>query len=645
MVTLLKSQGMDLLAETWKFLARMPSAVRIADGSLDFSGGCDSGRVTTVQSQNNPNGLPRTMLAWMDSCTVRGGGISPRDGFVSLCKILDSGLYQSGYLYEPQFADPYHILQISGRIYQVNTGTDNSVIDLSAKFGITNPPDITQGWMAQGEQFLIIQAGDIFTNPIPTLPLFWDGTTLRRSIGITNSSVAPGTPGVNELPAAGPMVYYQGRLWYAQGRSYGAGDIVDGPSGTLAYDFEDAILNVTENPLAVGGDNFSVPATAGNITALFFTANLDTTLGQGPLYIGTRKQIYQLVVPVTRTDWIAANNTNQPVQTIAQLRWGPTSDRCIVHVNGDVFYQSLEPAIRSLFVSVRYFQQWANVSLSRNLNRVLQFNNRALMPFANGIEFNNRLYQAILPVQTPCGVTFQGIASLDFDIISSFGSEGVGPNGATTKPPPAWEGMLEGLQILQLFEGDFGGLQRAFALCVSSLTGAIEMWELTDFLLVDNNPVNDTVDNRIGWYFETPAYTFGEEFDPKQLDGAEIWVDQISGTVDLQIDYRVDADPCWQPWTTTQFCAARTAAELDPATASNYPQATFCRGYQFPIGLPSPQLNKCASMMKRPANQGYQFQMRIIIKGSCRIRGILLYALPLNKQPFVNVACPPAVTA
>jgi hypothetical protein len=128
---------------------------------------------------------------------------------------------------------------------------------------------------------------------------------------------------------------------------------------------------------------------------------------------------------------------------------------------------------------------------------------------------SNRLWQALLPVQTPVGVAFQAIAPLDFDIISSFGQE-------EAKPPPAWEGILEGLDVLQLFEGDFGGRQRAFAAVHSREDGSIQVWEFTDFLKTDNG------DNRVTWYFETPAYTWNKDFALKQLDGGEVWIDKVS---------------------------------------------------------------------------------------------------------------------
>src|SRR3989442_6100524 len=197
--------------------------------------------------------------------------------------------------------------------------------------------------MEQGEIFLVRQAGDIFTSANPTPPLFWDGTTLKRSKGFLGA----GNPG-NQLPASGPMDYYQGRLWYSQGRIFSAGDIVRGPSGSPPFNKRDSILNVTENPLGAAGDGFTVPTNAGNIRAMWHPSELDSALGQGQLLVGTTRQIYRLNVPITRDAWTKAdNNTGIPFQTVAQEKWGPVGDRSIVLVNGDIFYQTLEPGIRS----------------------------------------------------------------------------------------------------------------------------------------------------------------------------------------------------------------------------------------------------------------------------------------------------------
>ena len=129
-----------------------------------------------------------------------------------------------------------------------------------------------------------------------------------------------------------------------------------------------------------------------------------------------------------------------------------------------------------------------------------------------------------------------------------------------------------------------------------------------------------------------------KDFELKKLDGGEIWVDKISGTVEMTVEYRVDADPCWQLWLRTQFCAARTSCE-DVNNPVCYPLEPFCEGYKFPITLPQPQPNSCAPMSKRPTTTGYQFQVKITIKGWCRVRAILLFALPVDRRPFEGVSC------
>lgn len=747
----------------------MASNARITDGSWNFAGGVDSGKVSTIQSALNPNGLNRNQLAWLSNATVRGGAILQRTGFQKLCEVHPgNALYQGGFLYDnsAQAGNPYLMLSIGGEIYQVRVDTDNSVVNLSTEQGFANPADADQSFFVQAEEFLVTQAGDG-----STLPLFWDGYLLRRSIGmntllgVTNvdftspamypagfafveieldadgwkgqtnqrfyiegdtskeymhilrtnhsgmanaygapagtvvpagSKILHDTTGavlsttlldftvssgptvavyvsqaltlgsavrvngmrlsvssgplpaiaadhiyavnindtagilyadpislrtIPELPAATCMDYYMGRIWYAQDRTYTAGDIVGGDSGTAGTRKRDSVLKITENPLALAGDGFTVPTSAGNIRALKHSANLDTALGQGQLFAFTRKVVYSLNVPVTRAEWV---NSKEPLQRVAQKGGGAYGDRCIPNVNGDLFYQAVD-GIRSLLVAIRNFGQWGNTPISRNINRLLAFNDRSLMRFASGIEFDNRMLQTALPYQTEAGVAFRGIAALDFDLVSSLGE----------KLPPAWEGMLSGVDVLQLFEGDFGGLQRAFAVVRSTANGSIQVWEL------DPSSRRDDSDNRVEWYLETPAFTWGKEFELKTLDGAEIWIDRVYGQIDLDVYYRPDADACWQLWTSTAFCSARTTCE-DVNNPICYPEqgyAPYGENYKFPVTLPTPPAPSCQTANERPANIGYQFQLKIVVKGWARIRGIMVHAIPTQKGPFEGMAC------
>lgn len=589
------------------------SDVSKPDGSLNFGDGVDSIKVTTVQSPQNPDGLKRTQLSWLINGAVRGGGILPRTGWLLLGTVHNStGLYQGGFMYQPDNANPYLVLSISGQTYKVEVDTAFIVTQLAG--ASTGMPALIDGFeYCQAEKYLIIQANDG-----STLPLFWDGSLLRRSLGITNAAVAPGTPGVNEIPAAGPMDYYMGRLWYAQGRQYAAGDIVGGNSGTVANKFRDAPLNVTESPLVLGGDGFTVPTNAGNIRALFHNANLNSQLGQGQLMIGTRKAIYSLVVPVSRTDWISTTANNQPEQIVVQLNNGPVNSRSIVKANGDIFYQTLAPDISSLFASVRNFGQWGNRSISANEQRVLSFVDRSLLKAANGMVFDNRLWQSSLPKVTPQGIVHQAMIPMDFIPISSFAQA----------HEPVWEGIYQGLQFLQVFVGDFGGRERAFAVSVSDRDSSIELWEITNFLRSDylSPALTNEDERRVTMVIEFPAFTWQREFDLKKLLTLELWLDKLFGSVDITVEWRPDSDACWQMWHKWKECSARNTTE-DCVNPISYPIGQYRESFRSTRTLPNPPEN-CISATGRPAHIAYQFQIRMTIKGWVRIRGIMLHAAP-----------------
>lgn len=691
------------------------SQVRLATGQLDWSVGVDSSRVTTIASQNLPNGLPQNALAWANNATMRGGGITQRTGFRKIATIHNStGLYQGGWMYKQATGIPYMIVAISGQFLRIRVDTANSIDNITG--ANTFPATQPLYHFAQGNEFMVVQAGDYVTKP-----LFWDGVTMRQSNGITGnvaqpsqsvyhfdatafwtvpavggtvtipiaamyggaladqgvlrytigtfdigtfnvtaftivapftitlqtvssdrigqnfapSSVVSGgyqftltsvpTPvPINELPPAGTMVYYQGRIWYANLRFYTAGDITGGPAGTAAVQKRDSILKVTENPLAIGGDGFAVPSEAGNIRALQYVANLDDNLGEGTLFIFTRQQVYALDAPITRTDWIAASSNSPPHQRVVQRSNGAVSDRSIVAVNGDLFYQSLEPGIRSLFTALRSFSQWGNTPISNNIQRALAFADRSLMIYSSGEEFDNRMYQAILQEQRPQGVVSRALAVMDFDPVATL----------QERRAPNWEGIYEGLDILQLLKGDFGGRERLFAVTVSREDSSIELWEIT------NDARTDNVDTAVDWYVEFPAFTWGREFDLKKLDGGELWLDKLFGTVIGKVYYRVDANPCWQLWHTFKICTARSSCE-DVNNPICYPLEVFRESGKIPIEFPVPPLPPCNEIDRRPMTWFHQCQVKIELRGWCRIRGLLVWATPRLKTPFGSLECVP----
>ncbi len=607
----------------------MASDITKIDGSADFSGGVDSVKVTTIQSQLVPNGLARNQVSWANNVTFRGGCIGPRPGWNRLGQIhAGNALYQGGMVYEPDGGDPYLLLSIGGHIFLVPPDGTQYTRDLSVEFGLFNPPDVEQAFFEQAEQFAIIQAGDfqsIGQVPAATLPLFWDGSRLWRSKGITTSTPplpAPPIPYVspNEIPAATCMCYFQGRLWYAQNRQYSAGDIVGGPSGTIGYRFRDSVLMVTESPLVLGGDGFTIPTSAGKIRALKDSANLDATLGEGRLYIFTRKQVFALNVPVDRADWIATTQSNYPVQTVVQKVNGSVNDRGVVAVNGDLYYQSLEPGIRSLVTAIRYFQQPGNRQIANNLQRILKFNDRALLHACSGIEFSNRLIETQLPRRVPQGIVHDAFVTMDFTPIDTF----------ETKLPPVWEGMGQAVPVFQFFTADFGGLQRAFAVTLAEDSG-IELWELSA------NERFDQGTNRITSYVEFPAFNWGRQFDLKKAVAVELWLDRVYGEVDFTMEYRPDGDPCWYPWHKWQLCTSRNTCE-DVHNPVCYPAVEHGESYRATIMLPRPPA-VCNKTMLRPTDTGYQIQPKLSWHGHTRIRGIYLHGENVMKALSENQVC------
>jgi hypothetical protein len=603
---------------------------RDPDGSWDYSAGVDSSKAPTIASPRNPNGLTLSQLSWLNNATVRDTGISQRNGWNLQGVIVKANpsappLYQGKVLFYPtDGSKPFFIMAISGVIYQVDVDLAY-VKNLSQSTGYGNYV-VAQPYyyFCQAGQFLVIQAGDGVTKP---LFLYFNGSTCTKmvqSVGIIspNNTPAGGTQPYNQLPPATAMTYYQGRIFYAQGSVVSGGDIVQGAAGTAPYNQLDSVLYVTENPLATGGDGFQLPGQVGNIRALFYTNQLDASLGQGILYISTRQMVFMLQVPISRANWIAATSNNGPLLAPVQLTQGAVNDRSVVLVNSDAFYQTLLPSIASLSLATRYFQQWGNTPISSNENRILQFVNRALQSYCSGCQFDNRLLQCTLPMQTPSGVVSTAIIPLDFNIISAFNKQ----------LPPAWEGNYDGLQIFQLVSGDFGGLERCFATNLG-VNGDIQLWELTNDERFDYNATGET---RVTWYFETPAYTWGKELELKQLDGMEIFLDKVFGTCDILLEYRPDSDPCYKLWDKKSVCVTHNCAE-DVNNPVCYPtQPNYREGYKMPLVFGTPPVS-ADSMGIRPSNVGYQFQFRVTITGWCRVRAVIPYVIKYDRQPFDGV--------
>lgn len=91
----------------------------------------------------------------------------------------------------------------------------------------------------------------------------------------------------------------------------------------------------------------------------------------------------------------------------------------------------------------------------------------------------------------------------------------------------------------------------------------------------------------------------------------------------------------WHAW---QECAARTECEEDTAASVCYPTQTYCEQHRATVMLPKPPI-QCQTENARPTDTGFQFQVKMVVRGWCRIRGIRLFGIPVEQAPFYRVNC------
>ncbi len=423
-----------------------------------------------------------------------------------------------------------------------------------------------------------------------------------------------------ELPAGRVLTYGMGRVWQSltDGISFIAGDIVGGSSGSPTYNFRDSVLKVTENSYLANGGSFSVPSNLGNITAMRFTSNLDTSLGQGNLMVVTPGGIFSCNTPVDRTTWASLTN---PILTESLIGLGGLGQGSTIVVNGDIIFRAVD-GIRSLILARREFTSWGNTPISFEMKRVLDRDNPQGLPYSSAVQFDNRMQMTSSSVQGPQGVYHQGLIALNFDTIS----------GIQGKSASVYDSLWTGLNVLKIIEGQFNGVHRCFAFTYSAVESKIQLYEL----LKQGDLHLDNGSTPITWSFETPVLFKDVKgkgvFDLCSLEDGEFYVKDIlpGELVNFKVEYRPDFSTCWFPWHEFQFCNSSTSTQ--PA-------------YGARLGLGKPTSGMGTGSNTTSSNFGRWFQMRFTISGHCVFMGMKLsaslqpqtqYARPITVKPDVS---------
>lgn len=564
---------------------------RVTDGFTSLDGGMDGGSSTNL--------LPRNQYSLGANATCRGGYLGNRPGFrdYNLSFTTDddriyytSKKFQGGKWYVQDKGDPFAIVAVGGHIFRVVLTSEAiaTVEDLTPT-GDPNKSDLPRVWMEQADKYMIVQDG-------LDAPFIYDGSTLRRS--------KPEAPHY-EIPTGTVMAYGYGRIFVARGEDIAAGNILDASNAANVITFTE--INQFQ-------DSFAVPITSGTITAMVFTAILDTSLGQGALQVHTTNgDIVTINITTDRKSWTSTN-----IQQIGLRGSAALSQESVVNVNDDTWFRARD-GIRSFIVAQRFFFQggmsWGNTPQSREIRDLLAYDSQDLLKFCSGIWFDNRLLMTINPQGFGTNVYFQGIGVLDFDILSSIG-------GSTH--PPAYDGLWTGRNITLLTKTYFGQQERAFVFTYSQENGN-GISELT------TDEIEDSGECPIVSIVETGSYNFSQLANLKQLMLGDLWIDDVQGSVDFTVWFKPDQYPFWILWQTFNETQEQCVELESPSVACQVP-VTIPPQYRSRIRLQQPELAPDNEMAPYPLDRGYDFRFRIQWAGHARLKGLRLQATTIPEE-------------
>lgn len=581
---------------------------RVTDGFLTLEGGVDSGFAPSIIQPNQ--------AAWAVNTTMRYGFPQPRPGwcFRSLSfasedqqTAFETGLFQGAGTYLADNGNKYLAVSISGRVYTIKVTAANkpfAVQELTSSTYV-NQATQPQAWFCQAERWLIVQNGI-------DRPLLWNGSGVQRSNCLTQNP--------HQVPIGGPMAYGKGRLAVASGASYTMGDLVNSDPALG----RDTVINFTENDYLNEGGSFVVPN--GPITGMAYGANLDTTLGDGNLFVFTESAVFSFDAPIDRTVW---KNLTYPIQRYAALNFGSVNHNSLATMNGDVAFRSPD-GIRTIQISRRDWDTWGQTPISRQVIRAIRYDTSELLQYASAVNFDNRLLMTVQPQQIPksgsptaSGVYHRGLVSLDYHLVSGMG----------LKAPPAWEGVWTGLNILRILTLGTGATQRCFMFALTP-DNRICLWEITKENIFDFDGADDVP---IQWIIETKSMTAATPNGQKTIEGAEFWYDQVAGNVSCTVKYRPDLEQTWWDWGGWDDCAKyRNCDDQIPcgyATTLDVPyyvgQARSRRGIWKPQAKPDVQRGGYT-------NVGYEFQLRFENSGSFRFKRPILVMSTNQENQYAN---------
>jgi hypothetical protein len=570
--------------------------LREYDGFDGLPGGQDGGRLASL--------IGRDQCARADNLIFRGGAPTTRPGVPKIPVTFSSqvfyykpdgtagvqadtgavgseaafqiGLFQGAQAYSAGGVECI-IASIGGRLFQVKIKHATATVD-EVKLERRNRSTIPMAYMLQADRFFIVQDNE-------GKPIIFDGVTARRA-------------GKDEIFTGSIMAYGMGRITLIRGREIYFGDIFDG-SGKGAED----LLKFTETSFLNEGFPSSLPSFMGKPTGAAFYPQQDTATGTGELLVFGENGAESFFLSLPRERW-----KDSPFQRTALIDVGALGHRAIVTVNSDLWFRSVD-GWRSYRQARAEANEWAQIPLSTAVRDYTEADTQRLLEYGSAISFNNRLHGTCTPQPNQGKLYHEGLLSLDFDVISSFGRT----------RDPAWDGHWSTVRVLQIVKGRFGGRERAFVFALDA-NNQNAIYELT------KNEVRDE-SGAIPWELDTRSMDFDSEFNEKKLYSGDLWIEDVREPVTIKVSYRPDQVPEFAEWQTLKPIAP--AGQCGAVTCGICP--TIRSGYYPRKRLSKPKV-ECDPVTSRELTRGFEFQTRISGIGHCSVRKLRIHARALAEN-------------
>lgn len=464
----------------------------------------------------------------------RGGLNQTRDPFVDLPldgDTEDVEAFQNaairgaiGYRYEAGLAQPHMLVKGSDSIFRVRL--EGSQLNVRKVWDGLNP-DLKRCWFQQAEDLIFYQ--DTESNP-----LFWNGFRMEE---VKSGMVGFGTNDtfVDVMPKGDVMLYAHGRMWVASGNIVYASNHLYG-SGVGAGASRN-LCNFSEQTYPASGGGFGSPSQLGDLVGMSVVPRHPEVNGHGEIIIWHSEGAYAILPTRERNQW-----TDLDIQQIVLVGRGAASSSCIVPVNNDIWYRSTDKSVASFKHSLlNQRSSWGDNSLSREVQRYLDKDDRSRLKYSIGIKTKNRLlittnHSVEDSADGNQFILSNGMVSLDFDA------------GSTVTPDSefAWDGLWTGLRVTAAAEVHSDSAPRYFFVDAGK-DGVNRIFEL-----LEDSKSNDFVNGKeVGIQsFYTQERLFSqlnprEELIYKQLRGSYIRYRDAIGRVELSQYFRNSDYGCW----------------------------------------------------------------------------------------------------